>query len=186
MISEELKKDLLELMSKTLKGLRDRDGTAVRELSDHIIHNASIFQDELTISMAVIVYALSKMLDRYGEISGDTLHHLEHLQEILKKGKTKHLFKELRKLREGIDTKDRKISLYVQHVVNEAKIKKGSRIYEHGISLAQTAHVLGISEWELMNYIGKTTMYEQQLEKFPIKKRLEIARKLFNVHDKTR
>lgn len=180
-LQEEMRKDLLDLITKALEAIQHHDGAMLRELSDHIIHTASIFQDECTLSTAVLMYALSKMLDRYGQIDGGMLQCLQLLKKSLDHGKTHYIFKVLRKLREIINSKDKQISAYVQHVVNEAQIKKGSRIYEHGISLAQTAHVLGVSQWELMQYIGKTNVYEKVPEKISVKKRLEVARKLFNV-----
>lgn len=180
-LTEDLRKDLLELISKAIDAIEHNQGTEVRELSDHIIHSASIFQDELSVSIAVVIYALSKVLDRFGETCPDCLNHLKKIHYFLEKRNIKPLFKELRKLRESIARRDKKINLYTQHILNEAQIKKGSRIYEHGISLAQTAHTLGISQWELMQYIGKTTMYEQQPETLTVKKRIETTRKVFGI-----
>ena len=72
---------------------------------------------------------------------------------------------------------DKKLRLYVEEVINQAKIKKSSKIYYHGISLARAASMLGVSQWELMNYIGKTSITE--FSPGNVKKRLEFTRKIF-------
>ena len=38
---------------------------------------------------------------------------------------------------------------YIQEVFRKAYINKASRIYEHGISRAETAGLLGVTQWEL-------------------------------------
>ena len=73
---------------------------------------------------------------------------------------------------------DSKIKMYIEEVISQAKIKKGSKIYEHGISAARAAEILGISQWELMGYIGNTVSSEN-ISTGRAKKRLLFARELF-------
>ncbi len=72
---------------------------------------------------------------------------------------------------------DTKLKLYIEEVISKAKVKKGSKLHEHGLSIARTAEVLGISQWELMNYVGKTTI--STVDGVDVKTRLNFARKLF-------
>ena len=51
---------------------------------------------------------------------------------------------------------DHQLKLYIQEVIEQAKIKKATKLHEHGISIARTAELLGLSQWELQGYIGKT------------------------------
>ena len=62
-----------------------------------------------------------------------------------------------------------------------AQIKKGSRLYEHGLSMAKSAEILGIGQWELMSYVGKTRIIDEEAVTTGVKKRLDVARKIFNV-----
>ena len=62
-----------------------------------------------------------------------------------------------------------------------ARINKASRIYEHGISLAQTAELLGITQWELMKYLGQTKIADKFDDEIKVIDRLEHARKMFNL-----
>jgi len=76
---------------------------------------------------------------------------------------------------------DSKLNLYIQKVIDEAEIKKGSKLYEHGISLAQTADLLGVSQWELMKYIGQTKIADKFVDEVNVKDRLAHTRRLFGL-----
>ena len=80
-----------------------------------------------------------------------------------------------------ISKEDNKLQKYIRRVVNDAQIKKGFKIYEHGISLGKTAELLGISQWELMKYIGGVKLSDTVKDKIQLQHRLNYARELFNV-----
>ena len=62
-------------------------------------------------------------------------------------------------------------------MLDAARIKKGSKMHQHGISMARTAELLGITQWELQDYIGK--QQEWKIKEMPVLKRLKIAREMF-------
>ena len=78
-----------------------------------------------------------------------------------------------------IRTVDKSLRLYINEVINQAQIKKGCKLCEHGISVARASEVLGISRWELMHYLGKTTVVDQFNDSISISSRLKFARGLF-------
>ena len=51
---------------------------------------------------------------------------------------------------------------YINEVLRKASINKASRIHEHGISLGQTAKLLGITQWELSEYIGRKEITDRR------------------------
>src|SRR3989338_10004990 len=64
---DQIKRDILFVLNELLdilKAREDKDVYQIKELSNHIIHNASVFQDEYSVSIAVLVYALSKIMER--------------------------------------------------------------------------------------------------------------------------
>ena len=68
----------------------------------------------------------------------------------------------------------------IKEIFEKSRINKGSIIHEHGISIGRVSELLGISKWELVNYIGKTGVHEiHEMEK--ARRRLLIARKTFNL-----
>jgi len=178
-MNEKVKIDIIMILEGCLKYIKEKDSSKIKELSDHTLHNASIFQDKDSISMAVIMYALSKIFDRKGFISKSMINSLISSRAALIKNNFGLYNRVIKDLIKNISMEDYKLRLYIQEVIEQAQIKKGSRIYEHGISMAQAASLLGISQWDLMNYVGKTQIPDAFKEAVTIEQRLRFARHLF-------
>lgn len=183
-MNEIIRKDILSILSNTIEILRkkeEKDIIELKELSNHTIHNASIFQDEDSVSIAILIYSLSKVIERkYGEINlKPILDLLIAASDYLKKDGIEDYRKTIKKLFSLISKIDSKLKLYIEEVIRQAQIKKGSQLYRHGISLARAAEILGISQWELMSYTGHTKIIDATKEAIDIKSRLNFTRSLF-------
>ena len=58
-----IKKDILTVLNKLVEILKvkeESDIVDIRELSNHVIHNASVFQDEDSISIAILIIHYQK------------------------------------------------------------------------------------------------------------------------------
>ena len=173
------KEDIITVLENAKKAILNKDPYALQEESNHIIHCTAVYQHPEAIQTAVIVYALGKILERGQGISKEILGYMDKAIQFIKADNMRGFNNEMKALLTAIATVDENLSKYMQHVLTEARIKKGSRIYEHGISLRQTAAIFGLSQWELMKYIGKTRMSEYVATTIPIKKRIDFARHLF-------
>ena len=184
-MNEIIKKDLIAVLSDLLdilKSKEEKDIFEIRNLSNHTIHNASIFQDEDSVSIAVLIYSLSKIIERkYRSFNySSVMPQLRGAIIYLKKGNIDSYRNTIKNIFKLISTIDTKLKLYIEDVIKQAEIKKGSRLYEHGISMARAADILGISEWELMFYTGKTRIADMPLEPVNVVERLKLARRLFS------
>lgn len=180
-----IKRDILAVLSELaeiLKVKEEGDVVRIKELSNHIIHNASVFQDEDSISVAILIYSLSKIIERrqkdldYSKVSdmlNSCISNLKSNEYELFRKSIKGIFTFIRAV-------DERLKMYIHEVINQAQIKKGCKLCEHGISVARAAEVLGISQWELMYYLGKTTLIDKFSEPVDVSKRLKIARSLFS------
>lgn len=182
---EEVKKDILSILAEALEAFAREDYVGFKEISNHTIHDASIYQDEDSLSIAVIIFSLYKIAGRSQgrekEACGKIIGALSDAYELLKKGAEEDYRKALKRAFESISRTDKKFGLYVEEVINQAQIKKGSKLYEHGISASRAASLLGISQWELMGYVGKTIMPGAETETFDVRDRVNFAKKLFGV-----
>ncbi len=174
-----VKEDIITVLKNAITSVHNADLVGLREESDHIIHCSAIFQRQESIQTAVVVYALSKILERGKTIDAKVLDSIEKAIEFMKQDNLRGFNTEIKIILNMISVVDDQLSKYMQHIITEAQIKKGSRIYEHGISLGQTAEIFGLSQWELMKYIGKTRMSESIVETVPIRQRIAFARQLF-------
>lgn len=183
-MNERIRKDAISIFKRVIEILKvkeEKDVSEIRNLSNHTIHDASVFQDETSVSIAILIYSLSKIIERkhwklnYKQI----LTCLENALNYLEKNKFDEYEKTIKKLFNLISNIDTKLKLYIERVINQAQIKKGSKIYAHGISVARASEILGISQWELMNYIGKTKLTDDTPEIVDLKTRMNFARSLF-------
>lgn len=161
-----VRKDILDVLEQAMTIWQAQDHHALGELSNHVIHDASIFQDDDSVSVAVMVYALSKVLQRCceeGVACAQLGPSLQQMHDALAAGKDDEYRALMRTIIEEIKNVDQKLHLYITEVMEKARVKKASKMHEHGISLARTAELLGVSQWELQDYIGKTRIPEAHL-----------------------
>jgi len=186
---EKVVKDrIIEISKDILVAVIKKDNIKLKTLSNYTIHNASIFQDEDSIGIATLTYSLSKIIERYRfaqtkeflNFHNDIITGLKTLRKELINNNLQSYKNTLKNLFNNIEKFDHKLSLYIQEVIVKAKIKKGSAMFEHGISLARVADLLGISRWDLMNYVGKTTVFDT-IQVTNIRQRLNFTRKLFGI-----
>jgi len=181
MLNPSIKQDILSVIDQALVRIRLRDFTALKELSNHTIHNASMFQDPDSVSIAVVMYALSKIADRSQDPSylKKIAQAFQKCKQSLQKNNITAYRNCIKSIFKVISSYDIKFKIYVEEVIDKAQVKKGSKIYEHGISIAKTAEILGVGQWELMSYIGKTRIHDEFVGRVDVRKRIEFARGLF-------
>tara|TARA_Y100000310_G_scaffold293782_1_gene323638 strand:+ start:9810 stop:10364 length:555 start_codon:yes stop_codon:yes gene_type:complete len=183
-MNEVIRRDILTVLRKLTKILKVKDDTDTSEmkyLSNRVIHNASIFQDEDSVSIAILVYALSKIIDR-SQGKYDYSIVLNSINKLVKNLENKDGDKfrvGIKLLLEKIANVDHKLKFYIQEVINQAQIRKGCKICAHGISVERASSILGVSQWELMEYLGQTSIMDKFVEPVSVKTRMRYARKLF-------
>ena len=159
----------------------------LRSLSDQTIHSAAIYQDTDNILVAVIIYSLSKLLERKSNYSDKVfkkyfdyyLKTIEHSKNFIGKNKTE-LFRDSINELAQVKGFSEDIKKNMQDVLQKARINKASRVYEHGISMGATAKLLGISIWELSNYTGQTAISDNKMgETVSVKDRIKNAMEMF-------
>lgn len=176
------------ILEETKIALTKNDSAKLKELSDRTVHSSCIFQNPGSILTAVIVYTLSKIIER------KDYQNIKNWNIILKKLnldfdlaikslKDKNLEaheKSLEKARKTLMNVSRNNKKYIEEILRKAFINKGSKIYEHGISLGRTAELLGITQWELAEYSGQKNSQDNSYETISVKERAKNAMEFFN------
>ncbi len=178
---------IIQILEQAKVAAKKEDSIKLKELSDESIHSTTIYNDEDNALVAVIIYTLSKIVERgkryykenyknylnkYIEIIDDALRHL-------KKGDNKKFRKNIISMikAKGISNDIKK---HLEDLFRKAKINKASRVYEHGVSMEKTAKLLGISQWELAEYTGQTRISEMKQGKtIDVKERIKLAMEIF-------
>lgn len=182
------RENVLRILKETKTGLKTGDSVKLKELSNQTIHTASIAQDADNVAVAVVVYSLSKIIERkdyrkypgWGKFYKLCVDSIDKSIVAVSKDDDKKLRENLRLIRQAIGKLSGKLKVYIQEVFRRASINKASRIYEHGISMERTARLLGISMFELSEYAGQTGISDVPLAKTKdVQERIKLAVEMF-------
>lgn len=181
-MNKEIKKDILQILQRAIEILKvkeEKDLPELEELSNHTIHDASIYQDIDSVSIAILLYSLYKILpsvdeERYQKV----LKLLTEAKKNLEKNNLKKYNSTIASLFELVKEVSKESRFYIKEVIKAAKIKKASLLFKHGLSLSKAAEIIGLNIWELRNYIGQTKFVETT-ENIPLEKRVDYALSLF-------
>ena len=179
--------NVLRILRETLKALKQGNTTELKSLSNQTIHTASITQDPDNIAVAVIIYSLSKIIERsiyrsqkgWNKIFNNILTGVENSIQAIEKNDEKHLREHLEKLRKRLEGFNGNLKKYIQDVFRKASINKASKIYEHGISMEKTAKLLGITLLDLANYYGSQNSDQSINKTVSAKQRIKLAMEFF-------
>jgi len=182
------KENVLRILQETLYALEKKDDGKIMKLSNQTINTASLTQDPDNIAVAVIVYSIGKIVGRenYRNLKGWDTFYKTILSSItnsindIKKNDEKKFRKDFELIRNSIENLSGKLKIYVGELFRKASINKASKLYEHGISMGQTAKLLGITMFELANYIGQAGISDIPENKTSdVKSRIKLARDMF-------
>jgi hypothetical protein len=146
-------------------------------------------QDTGSIGFAVVIYSLSKIIERrenmrlknWNSFVKKISSYIKLSILALSEDNESAFESYLEAMRKSMSTLSINLKPYIQDVLRKAAVNKASRIYEHGISLGRTAKLLGVSQWELTQYAGQSEKiseieYNKTLD---IQKRAKMALEFF-------
>lgn len=180
--------NILRILKETKEAIKSRDTAKIKGLSNQTTNTASLTQDPDNIAVAVIVFSIGKILERpdYQSLRGwedfyrILISSLDLAIKDVSKNNEKGFRKDFQMIHKAINKLSGKLKKYIEEVFRDAQINKASRIYAHGISMAQTAELLGISPYELAEYAGKTGISDAPLSQtMDAKSRIKLAMEMF-------
>jgi len=180
--------NVLRILKETKKFIEEDNPFELKALSNQTVHAAAIYQDPDNVIVAVLVYALSKVLERsnYREMEGwsefydATTKNLGLSITSLGKNNIDNARIYLGRIRNSINKLSGDLRQYIGDVFRKARINKAFKLYEHGLSSEKTAQLLGVSLWDLASYIGQSSIGDAKIAmSMPINKRVKIAEDIF-------
>ena len=179
---------VIDVLTRARYALEQEDTKKLRELSDRTIHSASVYQHTDYILVATIIYALSKIVERKDRINiknwNPFVRDISNLLELatisLQRNKQKQFIKFLSKIKYRIENVSKDLKPFIEELLRKASINKASKIYEHGISLSKTTKLLGVTPWEMSEYVGEKENPHIKLNKtIDAKQRAQMAMEFF-------
>ena len=180
-IKKEILYDLREAI-KILEKREDKDFQELKVLSNHAIEDVAAHKDLDVISLTVLIYSIYKVVNCLNDQDyKDILLLLEKSENSLVRGNLGKYNSHIKKLFQIVEGCNAKVKEHLQDVMQAAKIKKGAILFRKGLSIGQAAGLMGLSNWDLQAYAGRTVVLGAHSEKVQAKKRLATAFKLFGV-----
>lgn len=179
---------LIEILETTKKAIKNNNSLQLKALSNQTIHSSCVFQHRGFITIAVLTYAISKIIERRESYELENWNrfikkfniNIDSAITALRKNKFTKYEKDLEISRKTIESISKEFKESIKEVLRKAEINKASRLYEHGISLPQTAKLLGITQWELSEYVGKTGISDvKHTITISVKDRVKMAMEFF-------
>ncbi len=180
---------IVHVLEAVKKALIHENVGELNDLSNQTIHCATTVQDAGSITIAVLVYAVSKLIERKEKMKIKNwdlfvkkfISFLDLAMTAAREQNEQRYEEYLAQARKTFDSIALSIKPYIEEILRKASINKASKVYEHGISLGQTAHILGVSQWELTEYMGQTNAIENNYNTtVDIKKRAKTAMDFFS------
>jgi len=180
--------NVLRIFEEARVAIEKGDAIKLKELSNQTINTASRTQDPDNIAVAVIIYSIGKILERehYKSLPGwkkfysAVISSINNSIEDIRKNNEKKLRSDLEMIRNSIGKLSGNLKLYIQDVFRKASINKASKIYEHGVSMEQTAKLLGITMFELAGYAGQSKTPDiPESVTLGAKQRIKLAMEIF-------
>ena len=161
-----------EILEEVKIAVKNRDVMSLNNISNQTVHSATIYRDTDNVLVAVLVYALSKLLekkDNYRDKSFDKyliycLKTIDYFISCIDKDKCSLLQNRVDEIME-VPGLSKILRESIQDVFHKARINKASKIYEHGISMEATSTLLGVSIWELAEYTGQSYIADLEIGK---------------------
>ncbi|MEK6847638.1 MAG: hypothetical protein AABX50_00760 [Nanoarchaeota archaeon] len=180
--------NILRIFQETKEAVSRGDSAEIKNLSNQTNNTAALTNDPDNIATAVVVYALSKIIERedyknlpgWNKFYGVYIDCIDKVINSLKRGDDEAFRKHVKMLRDAINRLSGKLKDYIQDVFRKASINKASKIYEHGISMEKTASLLGITLFELASYAGQKEEAElPQTKTIDVRMRIKLAMEMF-------
>ena len=164
---------------------KSRNQRKMRKANDKIMMGSiSGFPKELY-DLAVYSYVLSKILskprfmgraytDKHKEID-KILSGLVSASDVNDKKTFAIFLKELSFSIQNIESSD---SRYLISMIDKGKLKTAATLYAQGFSLSAAAKMTGMDQQEIMDYAGKTRMFDRVEEQMPVSKRIKKAQRM--------
>ena len=180
--------NVVRVLKQARDAIKNKDFVKLAYLSNETIHSAAVSQGSTNIIVAVLIYALSKVFQRESYMKMDGWNEfynnlVKNLDLMIKAGDAENnedVVLYAGEIRHVLNTFSGDLGMYVKDVFRKAEINKAFKLYEHGLSVEQTAKLLGVSLWDLSSYIGQSRISEARVAiSLPEKQRVKYVEDFF-------
>jgi len=177
-------KNTRSLAASVLDAFRERDQKKLRKLNDVILKEALTGLSKPLNELAVLSYILSKIVSKprfLGKENRQLLHKIEGDMRCMLQSMGREDEREIMacfsRINDSINALERVDRRFVRNLISKGKLKTAATMYAQGVSLGVASDMTGMSKQDILDYAGKTMMFDRVKEEMPVKERLKAARR---------
>ena len=171
-----------ETANLILNAFVKRNQKKLRKINDELLKEAVVSFTRTTFELAVLSYVLSKIISKprfLARESEDKMHIIEASIESLMKSENEELaLSQFKNILESIKSLEKDDPRFIIDLVSKGRLKVAATAYAQGVSLGTASEMTGMDKQEIMDYAGKTMMFDRVKDEKSIEERLTYARKL--------
>ncbi|RLG21199.1 hypothetical protein DRN74_02925 [Candidatus Micrarchaeota archaeon] len=169
-------KEVDRALSEAREAFSKSEYLKLRDMSNDLLRDAILNEETQLIELSLLCYALYKIASKsnlrrrpeWEKFKKDMLHLLKRAEE--KSQTREELDKVLREMLELTSSFYENLGIYIDNVVEKARLKQAIRAYSMGLSLGQAAALTGVSKGRLLSMIGKTKIHDRHEAKTAIER----------------
>ena len=179
---------MLEFVEKSRVAFQNGNAMQLKEISNEATREAVIGNDVVFAKIAVITYALSKLVSKqhivgsnsWGRAKKAILDSIDRLVVLLRKNMRNELVDALDSFEGEVRKVDESLGNYIRNIIEKAEVKVSSSAYAQGLSLSVAAELTGADKTDLQNYIGITKIHDERETKLFMRERMKKIRRIFS------
>lgn len=176
-------KTLKSLTSSVLDAFKERNQKKLRKLNDVIMREGLLDFNKPIYELAVLSYILSKIVSKPRFLVRENKSLLKRIGDDIRallrtigKG-DEEVLKAFLDISNSISALERVDRRFVRNLVSKGRLKTAATMYAQGISLGLASEMTGMSKQDILDYAGKTMMFDRVKEEMSVKDRLKAARR---------
>lgn len=167
------------------EAFKKRDQRKLRKLNDKILKTAVLEFSRKLYDLSVFSYVLSKIISKPRYVSKEMEKFMEPIEQDLKQmAKSADDYSEeewkiqVNILEKDIEHLEGEDPRFIISLMQKGKLKVAATLYAQGISLGLASEMTGMNKQDILDYAGKTMMFDRLKEEKGILERVRYLRKL--------
>lgn len=179
---------IITVLQGIKEALKKQDAMKLKELSNQTIHTAASSQDSGSTAIGIISYSLSKLIERrdnkriknWDSFIQKFNSAIDLAIKAAEEDNLEAFEYHVINARKAIVSASPNLKNYIEEILKKSSINRANKLYEHGISLGQTAKLLGLTQWEISEYAGQSKTDEYVASPLSAKERAKMAMEFFS------
>ena len=171
-----------EVAKLILNAFEKRNQKKLRKIEDELLKEAVVNFTKMVYQLAVLSYILSKIVSKPRFLTRENEKKMAAIEtsveELTRIESEEKALEHFKNILESIKELEKDDPRFLIDLVSKGRLKVAATVYAQGVSLGTASEMTGMDKQEIMDYAGKTMMFDRVKDEKIIEERLIYIRKL--------